>query len=649
MARPRKSTTAMDWLPLAREAPFLNRPADKNFIKTRKTRDWLVRFAFALSDEARPVKQPQQGRMLAKVHVFLQDFIPGGLTGSFSHIHGDDVMRYLLSHSTEHTVSRHKLTKDAEIAFTQLQEWMSGCQNWQAALKRGNVGTGDTPKRRLSIKIPGHYSPAGMMAILIIANPAPKMREMIGKLQIEWMMMQDPKTLKVEGGFWHGINSQNVTNVFLREDYRESEVAFLADYTSIFGKSYTRCKRDIRPFVQPWAQHMELGGELSDSGLDDPDDDPDDSDDSLEDLDGLSLSGLDDHEGHERETGQAHRTEAVHNRPERRMAEAAKNTIEEADPMSTDWNATFLGAVEAALHVERDWEAEPYKDFQDHRRWLIGHFEGQPSNSKNILRVWCRSWADRITAADSDEDRLIVRSLFFRSLQSLRSFRESPSIAHYTDAFMILDMEDEQVESPIPNPSRLPGDLDGASVFEKLGRAVDRALDRSSATVPIEQTIRLMHTRHPIFISEVLTNPITCQYVEDVITLVDYRIKAVIKVLQAIRDVDLLPTLSFEVWKATVSRALKLTNWQLLLLIPHMWNVRAVLTDWQYYVACRKHQSDAEPTALPAAPTEPEPIRDDELVKCDEETRAVLKRLFGSLSKSPSAVSDAASSFAVAY
>lgn len=44
-----------------------------------------------------------------------------GLSGSRAHISGNDPMRYLLCDANESARSRHKLTRDAEIAFGSLE------------------------------------------------------------------------------------------------------------------------------------------------------------------------------------------------------------------------------------------------------------------------------------------------------------------------------------------------------------------------------------------------------------------------------------------------------------------------------------------------------------------------------------------------
>ncbi|KAI0914037.1 hypothetical protein F4823DRAFT_574226 [Ustulina deusta] len=142
--------------------------------------------------------------MLIKFYLFVRDFIPRGLTGSFSHIKGQDVMDYLLCHS-EHTISRHKVTKAADTGFSELERWMGTSDNWQSALQCAK---------------------------------------------------------DVEEGFWKGLNSANLYTVFATEEARRPEFRMLASYTPLF-RDFLSCRRDIRPYLQPWCQDIALEEEPS--------------------------------------------------------------------------------------------------------------------------------------------------------------------------------------------------------------------------------------------------------------------------------------------------------------------------------------------------------------------------------------------------
>lgn len=99
--------------------------------------------------------------MVAKLYLFLRDFVPQGLTGRFAHVKGAKLMNQLLYHPPESTMSRHRVTKHAEAVFTKLQEWMGACKTWQVALKRAQ-GEKSRWKRKSSGLAPGLHSPKGM-------------------------------------------------------------------------------------------------------------------------------------------------------------------------------------------------------------------------------------------------------------------------------------------------------------------------------------------------------------------------------------------------------------------------------------------------------------------------------------------------------
>ncbi len=201
--------------------------------------------------------------MLIKFYLFVRDFIPRGLTGSFSHIKGQDVMDYLLCHS-EHTISRHKVTKAADTGFSELERWMGTSDNWQSALQCAkDAESNERGRRKFGWKASGLHSPAGLMAVLIIAHPDPDQRfkHWIGRLQIGWMMTQSRDTLAVEG-FWKGLNSANLYTVFATEEARRPEFRMLASYTPLF-RDFLSCRRDIRPYLQPWCQDIALEEEPS--------------------------------------------------------------------------------------------------------------------------------------------------------------------------------------------------------------------------------------------------------------------------------------------------------------------------------------------------------------------------------------------------
>lgn len=90
------------------------------------------------------------------------------------------MIRYLLSHPGESAISRHRLSRDAEVSFTILGMWMKNGTNWEGALTRGKANS----------RLDGRslYAPDALLAILVIAYPDTRLQDRIRKLQIDWMM-----------------------------------------------------------------------------------------------------------------------------------------------------------------------------------------------------------------------------------------------------------------------------------------------------------------------------------------------------------------------------------------------------------------------------------------------------------------------------
>ncbi|KAJ2995491.1 hypothetical protein NUW58_g1253 [Xylaria curta] len=71
--------------------------------------------------------QKYEARMMAKMYLFLRQYMPDGLTGRWAHLRGNEVMRVLLSDREEQCVSRHKVTKKIYSSLGKLQEeWAEG-------------------------------------------------------------------------------------------------------------------------------------------------------------------------------------------------------------------------------------------------------------------------------------------------------------------------------------------------------------------------------------------------------------------------------------------------------------------------------------------------------------------------------------------
>ena len=187
---------------------YLRKQVNSRYVESHKNSDWFVQLAYVMNNnlENDPENDPKNGvqsKMFLKFYIFIRDFMPQGLTGNLSHIKGQDVMNHLLCHA-EYTPSRHKISKSADIAFANLEKWIGNSPNWNLSQQQAKT------------KAPGLHSPAGLLALLIIAHPDPDLRfkNWIRRLQINWMM-QPRHLLDVKNGFWKGLNARNVYEVSL--------------------------------------------------------------------------------------------------------------------------------------------------------------------------------------------------------------------------------------------------------------------------------------------------------------------------------------------------------------------------------------------------------------------------------------------------
>lgn len=235
-----------DWLPLARKDSGATR-LSLHYIKANKHKDWFMGLAWAIHD----FDTDTQCRMLAKVVLFLRDFLPRGFVGKFAHIRGNDVMRYLLCHDGEHTMSRHKVTVQADVAFDKLEAWMARRADWKDALKKGG-------------KARGLYTSEAILAMLVIAHPDQKFRNRISRLGIEWMASLPRGEVDVQHGFWKGLNADNLRSCFRDEEEREASTVLSVDYDKLLGEAFQSARKDMRPYLPQWAAGLSLSEDPSD-------------------------------------------------------------------------------------------------------------------------------------------------------------------------------------------------------------------------------------------------------------------------------------------------------------------------------------------------------------------------------------------------
>jgi hypothetical protein len=251
-----------------------------------------------------------------------------------------------------------------------------------------------------------------MMAVLVIAYPShERFTRLIGRLQIEWMMTQAREKLAVRDGFWKGISIDNLYTVFRPAEAREAELPHLADYTQLFGEDFERCRQDLKPHLQPWAQHLSLEEQ-------DPDYVLDKSEESI----GEQSSGDQSDERSGEQSGD-------------------KSDVDDSEDGSVNGMASMADDSSAHVAISRDDTS------------VIAE-----TCSFTVLHTWRTYWENSIDKAHSVIDRSIVRELFVQSLHRVHSLNAvTPSMAA---AYMLVDME-----GGMPHP---PSALDTHAALRKM-------------------------------------------------------------------------------------------------------------------------------------------------------------------------------------
>ena len=98
-------------------------------------------------------------------------------------------------------------------------------------------------------------------------------------MQIDWML-QPRDALKVCSGCWAGLECADLSRVFTPSETRRPEPAFFADYNEHF-RHFLLYRKNIRPFVQPWAKGITLASAPANLPASDIDDDFLDAPDAL--------------------------------------------------------------------------------------------------------------------------------------------------------------------------------------------------------------------------------------------------------------------------------------------------------------------------------------------------------------------------------
>lgn len=268
--------------------------------------------------------------------------------------------------------------------------------------------------------------------MLIIAHPDPesKFKSWMTKLRIEWMVCQPRQDLKVEHGFWKGLNAKNLSTVFTGplDGGRITGAHQFADYDKLFGATFPACARDIRSFISPGFSL----GPLSKASSDD--------------------QPQGDHAG-DAEHGQVSRMKrgtnahAGESAADVRTASPARVTLGSPAVQPAIADSSRPAAMEQMLEFRTNINL-PSMDPHGLESWLIKQLV---DGDRPLLHGWCRQWQEDISRVDNHQDQLLVRSLFIQSLDRLRKTTSvSRSLA---DGLIASELAEREVQ-PLRDPGQ---------------------------------------------------------------------------------------------------------------------------------------------------------------------------------------------------
>ncbi|KAJ2999317.1 hypothetical protein NUW58_g34 [Xylaria curta] len=589
MSQSKSSQPHVDWLPLI-DAPILTKPLHLALIKSHKTHDWFFNLAWAMKE--RKANEPQ-AKMFAKMYIFCYDHGLPGLSGSLNYIRGDDVMNLLLSHLLsnpgDQSTSRHRITRKADVALTDLETYMTKGNTWKEAVDKARAEAGSSSRdggnRPNDIwRVPVLYSPAHLLSILIISYPDTKFKDRIQRLGIEWMM-QDRNHLSVQDGYWRGIENKHLDTYFAPEDgrigeHQSAKDTFLINYRLLFGDQYSASRKDMRPFLPAWAEDLVLEEEpiLIDTSVE------------------------------------------------------VNDVIEETTRSQFEVEASQLGTLLATDKTRTQAELG---------RWLINKL----IDVGDIISRWCTFWAEHIRSARHLEEQLILQSLFQQSLRRLETLWASDTPGIFAEAYMIVDMEDAQGQQAKQHGNQtrdVVRRLEKNSEYMRCMKthAQLRQLLQTYGQATQELVAEKISTRLPWFFDEVMSHGLYHEWANDVIRFESLRTQVIV---QTIPD-RVAENSNAEDGKAVTVRnrllddktvyLLHLTKWQSLeLLVPGV-DIRHVLTEWQHSVYCKiysvEHCISAPAHVEPITPQDPElGTFNDEMVRRIKGGSELFRTLFG--------------------
>jgi hypothetical protein len=537
-------------------------------------------------------KDEMQCKMFIKLYAFLREFMPRGLSDEFAHIEGNDVAQYLLCQKNEFAVSRHKFTLRALTAFDELHEWMTG-KNWKDAIKVKNNGT-------KAAKAPGLYSPAEMLAMMVIDYPGTKIRDRIRSLQLEWMMEPRDSSLQVHEGYWEGITHSDLV-IFSLSEGRQAEVLILADYTRIF-KNFVQCRQDIRPYLQPWAAYIEL---------------------------------------EEMPYASAGETDNL-TKPDTEVCVAA--------PPTTAISLVPKDPADLAVEISslrRHLLSPSTKSSKELEEWVIEKLAFNESKGK-FLPLWCEHWAGRMDVAKTHEEQLIIRSLFLKSLGRLESLWSESSTSTIT-AYLLLDMEDAELKQSLYTIEEESSGLEKIfSVCKRVNSDFARCFQHCAQ--PTKDLVQLICRRQFEFYRETIGHKERCKFAKSVTKFDRLRTYVLLQAFgeygglgDAVGRKESLPgAISYTLLEDDItSKLLHLTTWQRRALLVGI-NEETILVDFQNAALKRKIGSPSAnvpdgnsyhivSSTIKPFPPQRTPQVGDENISCLSDSHKVLQALFGDL------------------
>lgn len=466
-----------------------------------------------------------------------------------------------------------------------------------------------------------------MLALLIIAHPDDtKFKNIIVKLQIEWMLTQDREILDVREGFWKGVNASNLYKIFSREEEREAEVELLADYDTLF-REFMLAQKDIRPYLQEWARGAVPSRNSSRTRAT-----------SINVVQSVQSSDEEvrDDQGHVDDRGDQGR----------------KFSAQNVDLFRKYWNPPAPTNQEEVDQESRHlaaWLAE---------RLASVDGQGEP------LPKWCLHWRTRLDDVQSYQEQMIIQSLFRQSVRRLYSLHaistkvsciqsmaatqhpEKPHFAAPLDVlYMVADMEDRELRPPLEArlARRTASFFQALPLYRTLEQATRRLIHLTESASPCSGVVKDMAKKAFQGQMSMLYYTTTTSFSEYFYGIMAFEILRKYSLIEGLDDVSV--TDEVEWWRArrdllfspNVISSLKLTAWQLQAFLLPGADCRHVLTHWQDLVFrssfCESGWKDMTPVKMENI--KPMPLTHDHLTNITSDSMVwdTLLPLFGKVDR----------------